>query len=313
MPPLSQRRTSPSRTPAAGNRVAKLGSTAEISPAYKTLGGTSGLEFLPFLQTRRWVTGLRKVSGKTTLFSQQRNTAYFDFELGSRNIPMGPGSVRFPIRTYKALDDILRQIKADVQRGQCPFEHAVFDTVDRMVPLIADRLEATLDWCVKNRRSIYDYGDGKRGYSLIAAATLLFPRELALLGLGWTCIGHIKLRPTKDEDGREVEEMAAAVLPGINEGLNQDADLIWKAKSVVEKETVLVNKKTEVKYSRRYFIETITPPQESETWTTAHRGSRVPMLPLIEIPKARGIDVLEAEYEAACKREAEFWRSESAA
>jgi len=308
VPTRRKTKTKTKTLPARSNRAVTAATMTAVPAGYEQFNASTGLDFRPFIKTRRWVTGLHKVGGKTTLFSQQRNTAFLDFEEGSGHIPMGPGSVRFRFKNYAEFKEWYDKFKVDVRRDQAPFEHVVFDSVDRFVAFVAAHLTAVyVTGSSSKSSSIYDYGQGGLGNRLVAEGVLLFPRELTKLGVGWTAIGHLKWRMTRGEKGDEYQEMAASVAPLIDGGLSQDADFIWRCRSNVLSEQSTVKKQLVTNYTRVYYLETITPDEDAEQWTSADRGSRVPMLPLIEIPKKNGIGLVEREYEAACKREAQAW------
>jgi len=293
--------------------VPSLGaSTTTTTSRYDKFGCVEPDGFTPWQRLRLFVIGIHKVGGKTTLFAQRRNNAYLDFEGGSQAVPMGPGSTRFRIRSFKQLMDLMNAIHADTQKGECPFEHITFDTVDVLISLVAEHLSAFVEWCAKNHRSIYEFGEGKGGHNLIAQSVLLYPRAIAEWNLGWTVLGQMKLRETRALDGSVYEEWTSAAPGLVDSGLKCLADMNAKVLSITEQGVETQGKKVVPVFTRRFWFEPQTPPEEAaQGWTSAHRGSRVTMPERLEIPKIRGIDAIEAAYEGACHEEAKVWKRSS--
>jgi hypothetical protein len=289
------------------NTAIRLDSLDAVPEQYARMNMTTGFDFKPFLATNRFVTGMPKC-GKSTLMVQQRNTVIIDTDSkGTRHIPTGPGSARITVKKWKDLVDLFNQMKADYDRGTLPFEHVIFDTADGMQHLAYDHLSATNPWCLKNGRPISDYGEGKRGYEMVTKSVVLWGRMANELDLGWTMIGHLKMRASTDAEGKTLEEMAPSVYPGLNTILRGDADFIWKVVRKPVTRTVKEGKLLRNITEWVHILQTETPADEARRDSDATRGSRIKMETTIELPKVRAIDIVEKAYEEAIENELTSW------
>jgi len=294
-----QKKTSSVRQPdPSQNQVVGL-SSADLAEQFEDLGASCGFAPKDFYSTRRLILGQRRF-GKSTLFAGQKYTAYIDMDGGSVNRPMGEGSVRFPVRNWRQLKRVEERFKKLGAKGQFPFRHVAFDTIDTMRNLVREMLTHE-----KSCDDIVEYGREGKGYDLMTYRLMSYFWMCEKdLGVGWSALGHLKYRRNlMTATGKETADWGPAVHAGFADNLAQEADMILE----VKRETVkAAPKRGEVrKYLRRFVLVATTPLDRP--WLTHELGTRIPFNTSLVIPKANGIDEVEEAYEIAVEAERTRW------
>ena len=298
--PIKRPTKKPKAPEPQGNTVAVI--EDDLPSAYRSLGGETGFNPLALQRARIWHTAFLK-TGSTCLHTQRPNTAYIDVEDAARNFPMAKGSHRFTVHSYRELEAVIKQLELDAAKNKRYFEHVTFDTLDGMVPLIADHLGETV---CRKKRTIYEYGGGKGGYKLLNEATAALPRRVYRAGYGWTCIGHLKYRTVKTTEQNEFEAPGPMVSPGIADAISNDADMIWE---LYKKDRRVKNWKQNGLSGPHVRVVTLRTRSTTSTTYGYEIGTRVPFIDELLIPKHGAWDQIIKAYEEAVDLERRRWEN----
>ena len=308
------KRTKARRSTTEQNTVTAVGD-GTIPAALKRLGVRTGFDPPEFLQTRRFGRAAAK-TGMTTLFSEQPHTLWLSFEKSVRSCGLHPTS------TYvvpgqaegKAGEDpyvvtlrIIDALKGLVKTRRCPYQHVVFDTVDRLQDIARQYLN---DYWLpsRNRKDKYsdvtEYGQGKMGWYVLGRHTIVPFRMVENAGLGWTALSHSRILPSDDEDAPDKE--VSAVLTAVDRALSSDAELVFKLKSswTEEVETLRIKGKVSRRGTNKFIrgVKWLTLEKEDDE-RGEHVGCRIPMPESFDIPLEGGYDTVKQVYEEACEAE----------
>jgi hypothetical protein len=283
-----------------------------VSPKpYRSWGPRPASTPRPFEQTRRFGRASSK-TGMTTLFSRQPRTYWLAFEDSVRSVKIHPTSAYAVIDSYDVLLATINTL-ADLKRtGKCPYDHVIFDTVDRMQYLT--RLHLNTDFLAQKDRSgqmvdITEWAGGKGGWSILANHTIAPIMLVDTAGFGWTCLAHIKLRPKDPDNPKSEDKETAAVTPAVQTALEAACDLYFQLESDwkrmgSKKVKTATGTSTQPIWDRQVFWRTV---EKTDDIPYDNSGCRVSMSDSFFVPRDNGYEAVKAEYDAAVARDRDFW------
>ncbi len=190
--------------------------SVEIPAALARLGAVRDWSPTPLQQSRIWITGLSGV-GKTNFVMSNPEAFVFDFEHNCRDV-VRPQAAYLEITDHKhfqeAYDWLLKDV--DPKTGPRTYSHLVFDTFDKLKPLIIQRL--TDDWNARRRsgrgeiQNIMRDTDGRQAYDLLQEHMIGLLTTVQQAGYGWTVVGHSVNKEVRD-DNDNMKIRTQATLP----------------------------------------------------------------------------------------------------
>lgn len=182
--------------------------------------------------------------GKTWLMASCPRALLIDIDDGSRDVPAERmRAARLRVKSYTDLLGVLRALEMHAGALNLATDPimVVFDTFDRMVPLVMGHLSETIATNVKlmtspkgyeetpglARMKITDWRGGKGGWNLVNNTLAEFPRRLYDVGYGVTLLVHLKKELQEPEGGgRPLKIERLAIAKGCRDLVTTDQELI---------------------------------------------------------------------------------------